>query len=743
MMLSSHTVYGIVVISVVIFGVCGNLIVFCTYARTSRLRKQHFFTLNLSLMALCLSVFYILPAAYHFLHIRMDGLACNAYAFIAGVLAIGTIHQLAVISIERCLLIARPFSNRSARMRHRLFAVVGVYVTAAISVLPPLIGWSRFLPAEHEWYCGFDYESRTWEARSFLLYLFFMAYAAPLAVIVFAYSTMIVLLRSNRANLPNGHRPRVESFSSQLSSTSRSSELKRQIQVAKLMFLVITVFVVSWTPYAIITFSYNFILELPYSQLAVQTSAIFAKMFVVFTPIVFGLRDHQLREFLTLLLTRFSQRRESRTVYCFRSYAYLTTKDRWPKILAKIVDTTHRQRHNLFAKYGEEGDNDVKAAVHELSELRYLLTTDKPLQLLEDKHEDVDIYNNSLKELQKSMPSGQELSWFKSPWLYTECHLYRRIFGTFMKSRHLKSFDPFSFQKETAFVSSLKFMTIIGDHLREEIENDKSFLPEQRKNTVEKLLQIALWGNKCDLSATGGDNHESEAHPLEQVDELRDYILVNDLEAAYNVLERMEGQKRVDIVLDNAGLELFDDLCLAEYLINSNFAKKVVFHGKAMPWFVSDTTANDFVWTTELLRSSQEKSLAEFGHKWNERMECGEFVFQAHPFWTYPFAYCEMEKYAPDLLADLSQSSFIILKGDLNYRKLVGDRDWPLDTPFLDALRGFLPAPLLALRTLKAETVAGLSQDTIARLAAKFPDNNKDWMVTGEYAVVQLCMSSK
>ena len=47
-------------------------------------------------------------------------------------------------------------------------------------------------------------------------------------------------------------------------------------------------------------------------------------------------------------------------------------------------------------------------------------------------------------------------------------------------------------------------------------------------------------------------------------------------------------------MLDNAGLELYTDLVLADVLVSEGLAPDgVVLHGKQLPWFVSDTLRSD------------------------------------------------------------------------------------------------------------------------------------------------------
>lgn len=69
----------------------------------------------------------------------------------------------------------------------------------------------------------------------------------------------------------------------------------------------------------------------------------------------------------------------------------------------------------------------------------------------------------------------------------------------------------------------------------------------------------------------------------------------------------------VDIVLDNAGYELFTDLSFAAFITSQGLTPKVRFYVKRYPWYVSDVTLNDFHWTIEFMKTSSNETLRSFG----------------------------------------------------------------------------------------------------------------------------------
>jgi hypothetical protein len=97
-----------------------------------------------------------------------------------------------------------------------------------------------------------------------------------------------------------------------------------------------------------------------------------------------------------------------------------------------------------------------------------------------------------------------------------------------------------------------------------------------------------------------------------------------------------------------AGLELFTDLVLADYLAATGFAGQLVLHGKALPWFVSDTLTHDLDYLIVTISSSSSEAnaaaLAAAGKRWASHMESGRWRFAADQFWTTPHPFWWMQE---------------------------------------------------------------------------------------------------
>jgi hypothetical protein len=186
---------------------------------------------------------------------------------------------------------------------------------------------------------------------------------------------------------------------------------------------------------------------------------------------------------------------------------------------------------------------------------------------------------------------------------------------------------------------------------------------------------------------------------------------------------------RVDFVLDNYGPELVHDIALADFLLSTGLVPYVRFHAKPYPFFVSDVMIKDVHTALEHLSSSQNKAVRMAGERVTNHYREGRLQLAEDFFWTSPLPFWDM---SPRIEQSLAESSLVIVKGDLNYRRLAGDLNWSPTTPFPKVVHYF-PSPLLVLRVHKAELALGLTTDQVRYLGK----NDPGWMVNGNWAVIQ------
>jgi len=259
---------------------------------------------------------------------------------------------------------------------------------------------------------------------------------------------------------------------------------------------------------------------------------------------------------------------------------------------------------------------------------------------------------------------------------------------------------------------------------------------EHEKNYI-NLIKLNLWGNKCDLSLSSGTVSSQDHNPLHLLESLDKDILVDNSNEVWKLLcknvQNENNNTIIDIVLDNAGYELFTDLCLALFLMENKLTDKIRFYVKRYPWFVSDVTTNDFHWLIETMINIDDENIQSFGQLCDKYLKNNSWTIEEESFWTEPFDYSEMKTTNPSLYNKLSQAVLVIFKGDLNYRKLMGDINWKHTTDFLQALRGFRPTNLLSLRTVKADVCVGLPPGK----AEELKKENPHWMDIGQYGLIQ------
>ncbi|OWY95744.1 hypothetical protein PHMEG_00034174 [Phytophthora megakarya] len=310
---------------------------------------------------------------------------------------------------------------------------------------------------------------------------------------------------------------------------------------------------------------------------------------------------------------------------------------------------------------------------------------DRILQLIEGMHGDADIplpsqlpktvVKSFTSEQWEQLLAGEEYTWQNSPWFLGEQYVFHWLL--LITDYYSTGIDPFR---------SLKVKELSEGTPWRLLQNAIDLPTESgqdRNNTLKRFLKLCLWGNKADGCNKEVKNTVSEKDAsLVFSDEL---LLVDHSDRVISLLEQkaheLEGSQylSVEYINDNSGTELLLDLALADHLLSRGWCGKGTF--------------NDILWN------------------------CYSY------YWEFP----------TKLHTRLArESTLVIIKGDLNYRHLLGDRLWAPTTPVEEAVPYF-PTAFVALRTLKSDPVVGLSAETVNQLEKEDPN----WRCNGMRSMIQ------
>nr|QVK45894.1 G protein-coupled receptor [Proales similis] len=356
-----HELFAFLYGTVFVLGLSANLLVLFYLVKTRRFQNHSsYFIVNLVVA----DIFKVLINAPMNVASSLAGrwlfgqLGCDVYGVAGGLFGFLNIATMLCMSIERFLVVRDPLIVLKMKSKYVLGSIAFCWVYAAASIAPQLLSPNRFVLEGFLTSCSFDYISQDLTTRVYMLAMFAAGFLIPLCGIIIFGCSMIFMLRRNQSfksyiladsqrstevsmfyvkkrfghnrSLPNQfdfsdsyrslgslQADRGSTFSASNVSSRKmfDSFLKRELKVAKTVFMIVMTFCIAWTPYALVTLLAQFS-ENRYSYITPWTTAfpsLFAKTSSIFNPIVYSLTNTECRRFFKSLFLscRFIPRRNN------------------------------------------------------------------------------------------------------------------------------------------------------------------------------------------------------------------------------------------------------------------------------------------------------------------------------------------------------------------------------------------------------------------------------------------------
>uniref|UniRef100_A0A3Q2PEQ6 Opsin 1 (cone pigments), short-wave-sensitive 1 n=1 Tax=Fundulus heteroclitus TaxID=8078 RepID=A0A3Q2PEQ6_FUNHE len=222
------------------------------------------------------AVFVCSARGYYFLGYTM----CALEAAMGAVAGLVTSWSLAMLSLERYLVICKPFGAFKFGSSHAAGAVVFTWFMGVGCASPPFFGWSRYIPEGLGCACGPDWYTNDQElgTTSYMYFLLITCFCMPLSIIIFSYSQLLGALRAVAAQ-------QAESASTQ----------KAEKEVSRMIIVMVGSFVTCYAPYALTGLWFANSPEVNKDYRLVTIPAFFSKSSCVYNPLIYAFMNKQVR----------------------------------------------------------------------------------------------------------------------------------------------------------------------------------------------------------------------------------------------------------------------------------------------------------------------------------------------------------------------------------------------------------------------------------------------------------------
>ncbi|XP_059165397.1 opsin-3-like [Physella acuta] len=285
-----YIIVGVTLLGVTAVGTLFNGLAIAVFIRYRELRSPT----NSFIAALCVCDVLMsiigapIPAYYALLETYIKSSAlCALDAFTVYFLACTSIYLLTAISVDRYFIIVKPIASLVISQRAANLAIVLCFCAGFIWATLPLVGWNQYSLEGIGVACSVTWNRKDTNFLSFIIALFIGCFLLPLIIMGFCYARIVFAVR--------------KVFRGTFIRNAKK-HYKMECHMIKTIVVMIALFVFSWTPYAVVSFTIAFGTRPQMSRLIETIPALVAKSSCIWNPIIYvAMNSHFRSGFFSLL----------------------------------------------------------------------------------------------------------------------------------------------------------------------------------------------------------------------------------------------------------------------------------------------------------------------------------------------------------------------------------------------------------------------------------------------------------
>ncbi|XP_016354910.1 parapinopsin-like [Sinocyclocheilus anshuiensis] len=278
-----YTILAVIIGFFSVFGIILNMIVIVVTLKHRQLRRPlNFALVNLAVADLGCATFGGLPTMVTNAmgYFSLGRVGCVLEGFAVAFFGIAGLCSVAIIAVERCVVVCRPVGSVTFQTRHAVAGVVIAWVWSFLWNTPPLFGWGSYELEGVQTSCAPDWYSRNLANVSYIMCYFLLCFALPFSVIIISYTRLLWTLRQV----------------TKLKISEGGSTARAETQVACMVVVMVMAFLLTWLPYAAFALSVILDPNLYIDPVIATVPMYLAKSSTVFNPIIYIFMNRQFRE---------------------------------------------------------------------------------------------------------------------------------------------------------------------------------------------------------------------------------------------------------------------------------------------------------------------------------------------------------------------------------------------------------------------------------------------------------------